>query len=142
VVSSVPFEATVLEATGVAPHSTPAAPKPQNLRESLRNPSVYMSAAAGAAVALFIACAGLVWLKKKRKSAPVQLHPALGSGPAPDALNAAERENAQLAAQATLKLSGASTRKSELLRKEIRESAKKDIAVPANILQSWIQENT
>jgi flagellar M-ring protein FliF len=142
VVSSVPFEATVLEATGVAPHSTPAAPKPQNLRESLRNPSVYMSAAAGAAVALFIACAGLVWLKKKGKSAPVQLHPALGSGPAPDALNAAERENAQLAAQATLKLSGASTRKSELLRKEIRESAKKDIAVPANILQSWIQENT
>ena len=142
VVSSVPFEATVLEATGVAPHSMPSAPKPQNLRESLRNPSVYMSAAAGAAVALFIACAGLVWLKKKRKSAPVQLHPALGSGPAPDALNAAERENAQLAAQATLKLSGASTRKSELLRKEIRESAKKDIAVPANILQSWIQENT
>ena len=142
VVSSVPFEATVLEATGVAPHSMPAAPKVRNLRESLRNPSVYMSAAAGAAVALFIACAGLVWLKKKRKSAPVQLHPALGSGPAPDALNAAERENAQLAAQATLKLSGASTRKSELLRKEIRESAKKDIAVPANILQSWIQENT
>jgi len=142
VVSSVPFEATVLEATGVAPHSMPSAPKPQNLRESLRNPSVYMSAAAGAAVALFIACAGLVWLKKKRKSAPVQLYPALGSGPAPDALNAAERENAQLAAQATLKLSGASTRKSELLRKEIRESAKKDIAVPANILQSWIQENT
>ena len=142
VVSSVPFEATVLEATGVAPHSMPSAPKPQNLRESLRNPSLYMSAAAGAAVALFIACAGLVWLKKKRKSAPVQLYPALGSGPAPDALNAAERENAQLAAQATLKLSGASTRKSELLRKEIRESAKKDIAVPANILQSWIQENT
>ena len=142
VVSSVPFEATVLEATGVAPHSMPSAPKPQNLRESLRNPSVYMSAAAGAAIALLIACAGLVWLKKKRKSAPVQLHPALGSGPAPDALNAAERENAQLAAQATLKLSGASTRKSELLRKEIRESAKKDIAVPANILQSWIQENT
>ena len=143
VVSSVPFEATVLEATsGVAPHSMPSAPKPQNLRESLRNPSVYMSAAAGAAMALLIACAGLVWLKKKRKSAPVQLHPALGTGPAPDALNAAERENAQLAAQATLKLSGASTRKSELLRKEIRESAKKDIAVPANILQSWIQENT
>ena len=142
VVSSVPFEATVLEATGVAPHSMPSAPKPQNLRESLRNPSVYMSAAAGAAIALLIACAGLVWLKKKRKSAPVQLHPALGAGPAPDALSAAERENAQLAPQATLKLSGASTRKSELLRKEIRESAKKDIAVPANILQSWIQENT
>ena len=79
VVSSVPFEATVLEATGVAPHSMPSAPKPQNLRESLRNPSVYMSAAAGAAIALLIACAGLVWLKKKRKSAPVQLHPALGS---------------------------------------------------------------
>jgi flagellar M-ring protein FliF len=141
-VSSVPFETTVLEATsGVAPHSMPSAPKPQNLRESLRNPSVYMSAAAGAAMALLIACAGLVWLKKKRKSAPVQLHQALGTGPAPDALNAAERENAQLAGQATLKLSGASTRKSELLRKEIRESAKKDIAVPANILQSWIQEN-
>jgi flagellar biosynthesis/type III secretory pathway M-ring protein FliF/YscJ len=142
-VSSVPFETTVLEATsGVAPRSLPVAPKPQNLRESLRNPTVYVSAAAGAAMALLIACAGLVWLKKKRKSAPVQLHQALGTGPAPDALNAAERENAQVAAQATLKLSGTATRKSELLRKEIRESAKKDIAVPANILQSWIQENS
>jgi flagellar biosynthesis/type III secretory pathway M-ring protein FliF/YscJ len=46
-----------------------------------------------------------------------------------------------MAALAALKLPAVTTKKSELLTKEIQDSTKKDPAVPAHVIQTWIHES-
>lgn len=53
----------------------------------------------------------------------------------------AEQQNADLAALAALKLPAVSTKKAELLSKEIREATKKDPSVPAHVLQTWLHDS-
>ena len=53
----------------------------------------------------------------------------------------AEQERADLAALAALKLPTVTTKKAELLTKEIREGTKKDSAVSAQVLQTWIHDD-
>ena len=53
----------------------------------------------------------------------------------------AEQAKADLAAIAALKLPTVTTKKGELLTKEISASTKKDASVPAHVLQTWLHEN-
>lgn len=53
----------------------------------------------------------------------------------------AEQHKQDMAAIAALKLPTVSTKKSELLTKEIREGTKKDPTVSAHVIQSWIHDS-
>jgi hypothetical protein len=53
----------------------------------------------------------------------------------------AEQEAADVAALASFKLPAVTTRKSDLLVKELREAAKIDASGPAHVLQTWIGGN-
>jgi RNase H-fold protein (predicted Holliday junction resolvase) len=46
-----------------------------------------------------------------------------------------------MAALVALKLPTVTTKKAELLTREIRENTKKDSTVAAQVLQSWLHEN-
>jgi hypothetical protein len=52
----------------------------------------------------------------------------------------AEQHNADMAAIAALKMPTVSTKKTELLTKEIRDTTKKDSNVSAHVLQTWLHE--
>jgi flagellar biosynthesis/type III secretory pathway M-ring protein FliF/YscJ len=54
---------------------------------------------------------------------------------------AADQEAADLTALAGFKLPTITTRKSEILVRELRETAKKDASIPAQVLQTWIRGN-
>lgn len=53
----------------------------------------------------------------------------------------AEQQSADRAALAALKLPAISTQKTELLTREIRESAKKDPNVAAHVIQTWLHDS-
>jgi flagellar biosynthesis/type III secretory pathway M-ring protein FliF/YscJ len=108
-----------------------------------------MAAGAGALCAMAVGLAALLFFKKRKKVKQPETQAALEAGSVRAAIEAANRsegedaeqhEQAQLSALASLKLAGATTKKSELLRKEIRDSAKKDVIAATQILQGWIQE--
>jgi flagellar biosynthesis/type III secretory pathway M-ring protein FliF/YscJ len=52
----------------------------------------------------------------------------------------AEQHKQDMAAIAAIKLPTVTTKKSELLTKEIREGTKKDPSVSAHVIQTWIHE--
>ncbi|MDQ2841040.1 MAG: flagellar M-ring protein FliF [Acidobacteriota bacterium] len=159
-VESLPFEATLEEAPDAGILST-GKPKPLTLKDRLKDPITLIAAGAGAGLIVMIAVFAFMMLKKgKKKAEPKTVTKAdltkavedAKANAALEAANAAEQVQAQLAermeaqhnsdlaAIAALKLPTVTTKKTELLTKEIRETTKKDSNVSAHVLQGWLHE--
>jgi flagellar M-ring protein FliF len=159
-IESLPFESTLEQ---VNPVDTMTGgtdkPKPASWQESLKNPTVLIAAGAGAGLVLLLAVGAFVMLRPRKKAAALaEVTKAIEKGPAAAlaiesgvtpaekleamlAERAAEQQRADLAALAALKLPAVTTKKAELLTKEIRESTKKDPVVSAHVLQTWLHES-
>lgn len=110
----------------------------------------------GGALLMLLLCGGAFMFLRKRKKvesdpamakaiAEGQLDPGSGAldelDPSSElARKLAEQNKADVAAVALLKASTVSTKKGELLTKEIVETAKKDPAVSAHVLRTWLHE--
>jgi flagellar M-ring protein FliF len=165
-VESLPFASTLEPEMGL-PGSGAAGPaKPKTWKDLLKDPNMLIAAGIGAGMFLLLAAGGLVmFLRKKKKPVTVQTAPALTSKTdlaasveeakakmAIESANAAEQmqaalaermaeqQKADMAAIAALKLPTVTTKKSELLTKEIREGTKKDPSVPAHVISNWLHE--
>ena len=130
--------------------------KPGSWQDSLKSPAVLIAAGVGAALILILGGGALFFLRSKKSVAAPEMPRALEQKPAANAIEAAnsgekleamlaeriaEQQRADMAALAALKLPTVTTKKSELLTKEIRESTKKDPVVSAHVLQTWLHEN-
>lgn len=159
VVESVPFQTTADQSAPVAAAPTPQPlPKISGWREWIHNPAVLIGAAAGAGFVLALVVGVLLLRRKRRPAAKANLIGAKAiaaasvAQPAGGPTNAdkmqaalaersAQQEAANMTALAGFKLPIVTTRKSEILVKELRETAKKDVAGPAQVLQTWINGN-
>lgn len=167
-VESLPFEATLeqVDPQAGAPVGSGKA-KPFDIKELLKDKKMLLiGVGAGALLLLLLLGAVVFLLMKRKKAAPastgsgdkvtrVDLMKAVEEAKAKaaiDAAQAAEQVEAALAekmaqqhqqdmaAIAALKLPTISTKKSELLTKEIREGTKKDPSVSAHVIQTWLHE--
>jgi flagellar M-ring protein FliF len=167
-VESLPFEATLLAVppgAGPAPASTPVQAGPAvSLEGLLRGVPLPVVAGAGVAV-LVVALVAYIFLRQRRKSKrraapatattapslPAPQHPAAALPPgAPKAsieskLTAqlaeieAERDRQEQVMLASLNMP-ASTKKAEVLKKHITESANKDPVAVAQLVRAWVTE--
>lgn len=152
IVESMPFASTLDAVTpAVQPSSVPAAPKntiqwPAWVPENLRTPWLF---AGIAAVILTLAAVGAILALRKRKK-NVKATPAtaaLAEGP-PQSIASQlaehERKKLELETQAmnALKLPEAAVQKGEVLQKQIVEVAKKDPAGIAQVIRTWLQEDS
>jgi flagellar M-ring protein FliF len=159
-VESLPFETTLEKEEPLDPGTGPAGKaKPVGWKESLKNPVVMMAAGGGALLVLLLAGGAFFFLRKKKPAVTaespkaIEGHPAAAGAAPPaaggqaDELQAvlakriADQERADMAALVALKLPTVTTKKAELLTREIRENTKKDSTVAAQVLQSWLHEN-
>jgi flagellar M-ring protein FliF len=151
IVESMPFASTL---DAVAPRPQPAAaPAPQGaspwpswIPEKLRTP--WLFAGAGGAVLLLAAgVAVFAWRKRKRSAKAQAAAPALAEAP-PKTIESQlaehERKKLELEAEAmnALKLPEAGVQKGEVLQKQIVEAAKKDPAGIAQVIRTWLQEDS
>ncbi|HYA18899.1 MAG TPA: flagellar basal-body MS-ring/collar protein FliF [Bryobacteraceae bacterium] len=150
-VETLPFESTI----DAEPPPAPAPSGKQPAAFNLRSPAVI-----GAAVAIVLLLAGLLFLVLRRRPVPakaVDTAPhAIGqaAAPAPKPLDAVAREatmekqlsendayQAQLEAEAMGRIKlPANTRKTEVLTRHIRESVTRDSTNVTNVLRAWIAE--
>jgi flagellar biosynthesis/type III secretory pathway M-ring protein FliF/YscJ len=155
VVETVPFQTTTDQPVPGLQVPTSVAPTPKRTgwREWLGNTELLIAAAVGGALVLVL-LGGTMFLR--RKPAPKALEGAsvapLPVAPPADSITA-ESVQAALAARAALqeqanknalaafKVPVVTTRKSEILVKELRQTAKKDASVEAAVLQTWISGN-
>jgi flagellar M-ring protein FliF len=157
VVESVPFQSTVDQPAPLVAAPTGGGPvtKPADWRDWVHNPAVLIGAAVGAAIVLVLVV-GVFLLRRKRpqsaKASVVVAKAIAGASGAPRlggptnaekmqtalAERSAQQEAADMTALASFKLPAVTTRKSEILVKELRETAKKDATGPAQVLQTWI----
>lgn len=157
VVETVPFQTSIdRPAPGL---TTPVVPKPAPVPTGwqvwLRSPVVLISAGVGALLAFFLVGGVIVMRRKRAPSKVAVVAAANGAVPSPVAppsaavagataiqealaARAAEQESANLSALAAFKVPLVTTRKSEILVKELRETAKKDATAEAAVLQTWI----
>jgi flagellar M-ring protein FliF len=154
-VASLPFDSTAeLTRPPAPPPSAPAAPqKPLNWRDHLK-----LLIAAGAAAAVVVIGGVAVFFLRRRKkktaaaeaavqAAIAEAQPAPALQTAEEKIKAAlaerqeEQEQAELSVLASLKLPPVKTQKTEVLLKQLRESAAKDGMVQAQVLQTWIRED-
>jgi flagellar biosynthesis/type III secretory pathway M-ring protein FliF/YscJ len=154
IVEAMPFESTLHpeNETGlVVPPATPAqpstaAPLPRWL-EALRDPKIGGAAAGGALVLIVLA----VFLMRRRGShATASAPPALqGAGAEPsieERMQAQMDERARLEqkleqeALSSIKLPKVTSKKADVLVKQIKENSKKDSAAGAHVLREWIGE--
>jgi flagellar M-ring protein FliF len=159
VVESVPFQTTADQSPPVVvPTGAQPLPKPAGWRDWVHNPAVLIGAAAGAAFVLALVV-GVLFLRRKRRPgakanlvgakaiAAASVAPPVGGPTSAEKMQAAlaersaQQEAANMTALAGFKLPVVTTRKSEILVKELRESAKKDVSGPAQVLQTWISGN-
>jgi flagellar M-ring protein FliF len=158
-VESLPFEAALEEAPDAGVLST-GKPKPLTWKDRLKDPMTMIAAGAGAGLLLMIGVVAFLLLKKGKKHgsktvSKADLTKAVEEAKATAALEAAnaaeqvqaqlaermaEQHNADMAAIAALKLPTVTTKKTELLTKEIRDTTKKDSNVSAHVLQTWLHE--
>jgi len=165
-VESLPFASTLEPETGLTGSGSAAPAKPKTWKDLLKDTNMLIAAGLGAGVVLLLAVGGLFLFRGKKK-APVTVAttPALNKGADPvaaveeakakmaiESANAAEQleaalaervaeqQKADMAAIAALKLPTVTTKKSELLAKEIREGTKKDPSVPAHVITNWLHE--
>jgi flagellar M-ring protein FliF len=157
VVETVPFQTTADQPPPASqkPPVAHTAPKVTGWREWISNTEVLIAAGAGGAL-VFVVLGGTVLLRRKRAPsakavadepapvAPGPVVPAVGSGTTAESVQAAlaarsaAQESANTSALAAFKVPVVSTRKSEILVKELRQTAKKDASVEAAVLQTWI----
>jgi flagellar M-ring protein FliF len=159
-VESLPFEATLEEAPDAGVLST-SKPKPLGLKDRLKDPMTLIAAGAGAGLLLMIGVIAFMLLKKGKKKqdskivTKADMAKAIEAAKATAALEAAnaaeqvqaaleerlaEQHSSDMAAIAALKMPSVTTKKTELLTKEIRETTKKDSNVSAHVLQGWLHE--
>jgi flagellar M-ring protein FliF len=160
VVESVPFQTTVDQpAPGLAaPTGGPPVPKAISWRDWVRDPAVLIAAGVGAAFVLALVAGALLLRRKRPRTAKASVTGAraIAAAPASQPLGSqttaekmqtaladrsARQEAADMTALASFKLPAVTTRKSEILVKELRETAKKGASGPAQVLQTWISEN-
>ena len=158
-VETLPFENTL---HGPAPDDgtpAPAAPaQPQTApgwKEWSKNPT-YIAIAAGIGLLLLVALVAMLFRGRRGKagsdvSSPASL-PQGASGKALSAGNAAEQLQIQLAEQAALqaqaeiaalasiKVPAVQTKKSEVLTRQLRDNAKKDVSASVHVVQAWLHE--
>jgi flagellar M-ring protein FliF len=155
VVETVPFQTTVDQSPPGQPTPVggPPAPRVTGWREWIGNTEVLIAAGVGGALVLVLV-GGVLFLRKKRAStvdgtaqeaAPVV--PSVNSATSAESMQAALAARAALQASAdtsalaAFKIPVVTTRKSEILVKELRQTAKKDASVEAAVLQTWISGN-
>ena len=162
-VESLPFEATMEEAPEIGTLAT-GKPLPLSWKDRLKDPTTMIAAGAGAGLILIIGILLMLVMKKGKKEAAgaqgkvitkadlakaveeAKATAALESATAVEQMQAAltgrkeEQHNADLAALASLKLPTVTTKKADVLTKEIRESTKKDSITSANVLQTWLHD--
>jgi flagellar M-ring protein FliF len=165
-VESLPFESTLdQEPPGAGDASGKT--KPGDWKELLKNKTLLIGAGVGVLLVMLLGGAAFMLLRKKKPTTPAQAAAlaapakanatvALEQAKAKAALEAAsaaeqmeaalaervaEQQKADLAAIAALKLPTVSTKKTEILTKEIRDTTKKDPAVSAHVLQTWLHES-
>ncbi len=164
-VESLPFAATLQQPPPGEPGMPDASGKGNKLtpiQQLLSNKPLLIGAGIGALVFLLAGAAGVFFFMKRRGKHAADVTdtsaPALPAGEEKrnstlDLANAAEKmeaalaervaeqERADIAALAALKLPTVTTKKSELLTKEIREGTKRDSSVSAQVLQTWIHDD-
>jgi flagellar M-ring protein FliF len=160
VIESLPFNATLarVEASDPGPSAPSTAHpsgKPKTQQTNWKDPKMLMWASSGALLLLLL---GGAWMfLRKRRSRSSHSNPATAkaveganrstaelAGIDPNselARRLAEQEKADLAEIASLKASSITTRKGDLLTKEIGEVIKKDPGVSAHVLHTWLHED-
>ncbi|HUK54156.1 MAG TPA: flagellar basal-body MS-ring/collar protein FliF [Candidatus Binatia bacterium] len=150
IVETLPFETTLHPETDLtappAPPPSANGPLPRWL-EALRDPKIAAAAAGGVVVLIVVA---FLALRGGKHKASASSPPALESAEAQPSLE--ERMQAQLDEQALLeqkleqealrsiKMPKVTSKKADVLAKQIKESAKKDSAAGAHVLREWIGE--
>jgi len=159
VVETVPFQTTGIQPVPGPPAPVgPAVPKITGWRDWIGNTQFQIAAGVGGAL-VFVLLGGFMLLRKKKASpvtesvagtaavAPSPVAPAVSPGTSPESMQAALaaraalQESANTNALAAFKVPVVTTRKSEILVKELRQTAKKDASVEAAVLQTWISGN-
>jgi flagellar M-ring protein FliF len=160
-VESLPFESTLDQEPPGGGGSATGTAAPANWKDALKNPTMLIAAGVGGVLVILLAVGAFILLRKKSsKKAKTPAKPdhlntleeakaraALESANATEQMEAAladrmaEQQKADLAALAALKIPTVSTKKTDLLTKEIRETTKKDPNVSAHVLQTWLHEN-
>jgi flagellar M-ring protein FliF len=153
IVEAMPFESTLYPETETglvappAPLSTSARPLPPWL-EVLRNPKIGGAIAGGALVLIVL----VVFVMRRgrghraRASSPAALESADTGPTLEERMQAQMDERAQLEkrleqeALSSIKLPKVTTKKAEVLAKQIKENSKKDAAPGAHVLREWIGE--
>jgi flagellar M-ring protein FliF len=158
VIESLPFEATLDQQDASDPNAALPAPpvgKPNavNWKDKLKDPKMMIGIGAGALLLALLGVGSMLMLGRRKKKTPEMAKAiAQGSNPDLDALEdidpnsefakkIAEQKKADLAAVASLKASSISTRKTEMLTQEIVTTTKKDPAVSAHVIQTWLHED-
>lgn len=154
IVEALPFESTANpETETLGPSPAPAGPQLPAWMGPLRDPKL-----AGAAIggALLVIVGALVWLALRRSkrgpiasSAPAvaAAQPAGALGPSAEeqmqarlAEQAALQEKLDMEALSQLKLPKVTTKKTDVLVKQVRENTKKDPTPGAQVLKTWISD--
>ncbi len=160
VVETLPFDSTLNQEPPAAKQVPPAAPGVRLPLENLMRDPKWLLLAAGAVAVLLAAVVVLLVLGKrnrKKKPAPPQMEGAQAieapeESPAVTAEMAMKQIEATMAEQAaaqarldaetlkSIKLPAVTTKKTEVLIRQVRENVKKDNTIPAHVLQVWIRE--
>jgi flagellar M-ring protein FliF len=170
-VESLPFETTLQQTEPEPQQPGAGKPfNWKNWKEILHSPMALAALGGGTFVLIVLGAGVLVFLKRRKKApeagsvantAPAALKSsdpmkvledakakaALSSANMAEQMEAAlaeriaEQEKADLATLASLKMPTVTTKKSELLSKELRDSTKKDPSISAHVLQTWLHDN-
>ena len=157
-VEALPFESTLHPEGEAGPPMEPAtAPAPSRQPaprwlEMLHDPKILGAVIGGAVLVVAGAVVLLVLRRRKRGARPSSAHALESGGGAAGGLSIEEQMQARLAEQAALeqkleqealssiKLPKVTTKKTEVLAKQVKENAKKDATVGAHVLKTWIGE--
>ncbi len=153
-VEALPFEMTLHPEGQQEEPSAPSPParigEPRWL-ELLRDPKMAGGAVAGALLA--VGAAVFLWVRSRKRPAKATAAPALESGEAAAITASLDQQiQARLAEQAELehrmeqealssiKMPKVTTKKTEVLLKQVREQGKKDASIGTHVLRAWIGE--
>jgi flagellar M-ring protein FliF len=154
IVESMPFDATLnaLAPSGQAPADSPTPSSgfqwPSWVPEKLRTPLVFVAFAGLAVVGLAVAALLAFLRRRKAKRAAASSPPELAAAEPAKSLEEqmADHKKKKLeletATMSALKLSEPAVQKSELLQKQVTEVAKKDPAGIAQVIRTWLQEDS
>jgi len=153
IVEAMPFESTLHPETETGPVAPSAPPSPATRPlppwlEALRDPRIGGAAAGGALVLIAV----VVFLMRRGRRATASMPAALEAAPTGPTLE--ERMQAQLAEHArmeekleqealsSIKLPKVTSKKADVLAKQIKEISKNDAAAGAHVLRQWIGEQS